>query len=313
MLRFLARRVGEAIVLVMGVTILTFALMNAISGTVARQIVGQTAPQSAVDAKAAELGLNQPLPLRYGEWFAGAVHGDFGASWYSGEPVTNLLGSNVPITLSLVICSIVLSAVLSVIIGVAAAVRGGWVDRVLQVLAVTGFSFPSFVLGLLLALVFAVQLGWLPAVGYTPITEDPGLWFASITLPTIALAVQVIASTSQQVRGSMVDVLQSDFVRTLRSRGIAPRSLYLLHGLRSAAPPALTVLGLQTIGLIGGTVVVEKVFGLQGLGTAIVTGATQGDVPIVMGVVTIMVLIIVVINLLIDLAYAWLNPKVRAQ
>ena len=186
-------------------------------------------------------------------------------------------------------------------------------SRVLQALAVTGFSFPSFVLGLLLALVFAVQLGWLPAVGYNPITEDPGLWLASITLPTIALAVQVIASTSQQVRGSMVDVLQSDFVRTLRSRGIAPRSLYLLHGLRSAAPPALTVLGLQTIGLIGGTVVVEKVFGLQGLGTAIVTGSTQGDVPIVMGVVTIMVLIIVVINLLIDLAYAWLNPKVRAQ
>ena len=313
MLRFFARRIGEAVVLVAGVTLLTFALMSAISGTAARQIVGQTASQAAVQAKEAELGLDRPFFVRYVDWALHAVRADFGTSWFTSEPVGNLLGGKIPVTLSLVVLAIALSAIVSVAFGVAAAVRGGWLDRLLQIVAVGGFSFPSFVLGLLLALVFAVQLGWFPAVGYTPLTQSPPLWLASILLPTIALAVQIVAATSQQVRGSMVDVLQSDFIRTLRSRGIPSSSLYLRHGLRSAAPPALTVLGLQTIGLIGGTVVVEKVFGLLGLGTAIVTASAQADQPIVMGVVTIMVLIIVAINLLLDAAYAWLNPKVRTQ
>jgi peptide/nickel transport system permease protein len=312
-LRFLVRRVVEALVLVVGVTLLTFALLSTIAGSVARQIVGQTAPASAVQAKALELGLDRPFFVRYLEWLAGAVHGDFGVSWFSSEPVNDLLAGKAPITVSLVVAAIVVSTVISVAFGVVAAVRGGWLDRALQAVALVGFSFPSFVLGLILAVVFAVQLGLLPALGYVPFTQSPGGWLASILLPTIALAVQVVASTSQQVRGSMVDVLQSDFVRTLRSRGISAPSLYLKHGLRSAAPPALTVLGLQTIGLIGGTVVVEKVFGLLGLGTAIVSASAQGDQPIVMGVVTIMVLIIVLINLLLDVAYAWLNPKVRTR
>jgi peptide/nickel transport system permease protein len=313
MARFLTRRIGEAIVLIVGVTALTFVLMTLISGTVARQLVGQTAPQSAVRAKAAELGLNQGYLQRYLSWAGHALRGDFGTSWYTSESVNSLVANKLPITLSLVLAAILVSAVISVAFGVAAAVRGGWLDRLLQILAVGGFAFPSFVLGLLLALVFAVKLGVLPAVGYVPLTQSPAGWASSILLPTIALAVSIVAATSQQVRGSMVDVLQSDFIRTLRSRGISTTSLYLKHGLRTAAPPALTVLGLQTIGLIGGTVVIEKVFGLDGLGSAIVSAAGQGDAPVVMGVVTIMVLIVVATNLLLDLAYAWLNPKVRAQ
>jgi len=200
---------------------------------------------------------------------------------------------------------------LSVVLGVTAAVRGGWLDQALQGLALFGFAVPSFVIGLVFALVFAVYLGWFPAIGYVPLTDSPSLWLASITLPVTALAVHVVAATSQQVRGSMVDTLQSDFVRTLRSRGISRSSLYLKHSLRTASPPALTVLGLQCIGLIGGTVAIEKVFGLLGLGSAIVGASSQGDAPVVMGVVTIMVLIIVLINLVLDVAYAWLNPKVR--
>jgi len=311
-LRFFAHRIGEAVVLVVGVTLLTFAVMSALSGTVARQIVGQTASSEAVQQKASQLGLDDPFWVRYLDWIGGALHGDLGTSWFSGETVNSLLGGKVPITFSLVVGAILVSGLVSIVFGVTAAVRGGWVDRVLQIVAVAGFAFPSFVLGLLLALVLAVHWRLLPAFGYVPLGQSFVGWSASLLLPVGALAVQVVAATSQQVRGSMVDVLQSDFIRTLRSRGISPASLYLRHGLRSAAPPALTVLGLQTIGLIGGTVVVEKVFGLLGLGTAIVSAATQGDVPIVMGVVTIMVLIIVVINLLLDIAYAWLNPKVRA-
>ncbi|MEN2739620.1 ABC transporter substrate-binding protein [Microbacterium sp. X-17] len=312
MLWFLFRRVVGAIVLALVVTLLTFLLMSLNEDTVARTIVGTSAPASVVHAKEVELGLDQPVLVRYVEWVVNALHGDFGRSWFTGDAVGVLLQNKAPVTFSLVIAAILLSAVISIALGVFAAVRGGWVDRVLQAVSLLGFALPGFVLALFLALFFAVQLGWFPAVGYVPIAQSPALWLASITLPTLALAAQVIAGTSQQVRGSMVDVLQSDYVRTLRSRGISSASLYLRHALRSASPPAVTVLGLQCIGLIGGTVVVEKVFGLMGLGSAIQGGAGQGDVPIVMGVVAILVLVIVIINLVLDLAYAWLNPKVRA-
>ena len=309
---FFARRIGEAAVLVLAVTLLTFTLMSMTSDTVARSIVGQTASAEVVAQKQAELGLDQPLIERFVQWLGGAVRGDFGSSWFTNESVGALLFAKVPVTLSLVLATVLVAAVVSVVFGVIAAIRrGGWIDRILQVVALAGFAFPSFVIALLLVLVFAVQLGWFPAIGFVPLTESPQLWLASITLPVAALAIQVVAATSQQIRGSMVDVLESDYIRTLRSRGVSPVGLYLKHALRSAAPPALTVLGLQSIALIGGTVIIEKVFGMLGLGTAIVGASSQGDLPIVMGVVSVMVLIIVAINLLLDLAYAWLNPKVR--
>jgi peptide/nickel transport system permease protein len=309
---FFARRIGEAVVLVIAVTMLTFALMSATSSTVARSIVGQTASAEVVAQKASELGLDKPFAERYFVWLGGAIRGDFGASWFTNESVGSLLFAKVPVTISLVLATVLVSAVVSVVVGVTAAIRrGGWMDRILQVVALAGFAFPSFVVALLLVLVFAVQLGWFPAIGFVPLTESPQLWLSSIVLPVTALAIQVVAATSQQVRGSMLDVLESDYIRTLRSRGTSPSSLYLRHALRSAAPPALTVLGLQSIALIGGTVIIEKVFGMLGLGTAIVGASSQGDLPIVMGVVSVMVLIIIAINLLLDLAYAWLNPKVR--
>ena len=311
MLVFLVRRVVGALILAFVVTLLTFGLMTLSGSNVARTIVGTAAPQNIVDAKAAELGLDRPFLLRYVDWLRHALTGDFGTSWFTNDSVTVLLASKVPVTFSIVAAAILLSAVVSIVLGVVAAVRGGWTDRVLQALSLLGFAIPGFVLALFLALGFAVRLGWFPAIGYVPFGQSPAQWLLSVTLPTVALAAQVIAGTSQQVRGSMVDVLRSDFVRTLRSRGISRTSLYLRHALRSAAPPALTVLGLQCIGLIGGTVVVEKVFGLMGLGSALQGGAGQGDLPVVMGVVTILVLVIVVINLMLDLAYAWLNPKVR--
>lgn len=311
MARFLALRLVEALSLVVGVTAVAFALMSTTSGAVARQIVGPTAPESAVHAKEVALGLNHPIWTRYGDWVGQAIHGNLGTSWYTSESVRVLLSGKAPITLSLVISTILVSALLSLIIGVTAAVRGGWIDRGLSVLSVGGFAFPSFVLALILALVFAVKLHWLPAVGYVPLTQSPEGWLKSVTLPVAALTIAIVASTSLQLRGSMIDVMQSDFIRTLRSRGISSRSLYLKHALRSAAPSALTILALQTIGLIGGTVVVERVFALQGLGAAVVDATTDGDTPIVMGVVLILVTFIAVVNLLLDVAYALLNPKVR--
>jgi peptide/nickel transport system permease protein len=176
---------------------------------------------------------------------------------------------------------------------------------------VVGFAVPNFLVALLLALFVAVKWGLLPATGYTKFSESPGDWLKSITLPALALAVGATAATAQQVRGSMIDVLRMDYIRTLRSRGLSERSLLYKHALRNAAPPALTVLSLQFIGLVGGALVVEKVFGLNGIGSQVTLAAGQGDLPVVMGVVLVMVLIVVIVNLVMDVLYGWLNPKVR--
>jgi len=190
-------------------------------------------------------------------------------------------------------------------------VRRGWLDSTVQALAVVGFAIPSFLVALLLALFVAVKWGLLPPTGYTKFAESPTGWLKSITLPALALAVAATAATAQQVRGSMIDVLRMDYIRTLRSRGLSERSLLYKHALRNAAPAALTVLSLQFIALVGGALVVEKVFGLQGIGSQVAVAADQGDLPVVMGVVLVMVLIVVVVNLVMDVLYGWLNPKVR--
>ncbi|GAA4697476.1 ABC transporter permease [Phytohabitans rumicis] len=313
MIAFLVRRIVAGIILVFVIATVTFGLMSLTGQDPARAITGQTASPEQVSQKAAELGLDRSLPVRYVDWLSHAVRGDLGSSWFTNEPVTSALSNKLPVTLSIVLAGLLLSAVLSVVLGVAAAVRGGWLDRAVQGLAILGFAVPSFLVALLLALVVAVKLGWLPATGYVPLEQSPGEWLRSITLPAVALAVGAIAATAQQVRGSMVDVLRMDYIRTLRSRGVSERSLLFRHALRNAAPPALTVLSLQFIGLLSGAVVVEKVFGLAGIGSEANSAASQGDVPMVMGVVVVMVLMVVLVNLLIDIAYGWLNPKVRVS
>ena len=218
-----------------------------------------------------------------------------------------------PVTLSIVLVCLILATVLAVLLGVAAAVKHGWLDRVLQLVSIIGFAVPSFLIALLLVTVFAVQLGWFPATGYVPLATNPGLWAKSITLPAIALTVGVVAATALQIRGSMIDVLRQDFIRTLRGRGLSERSVLFKHALRNASPPALTILSLQFIGLLGGAVIIEKVFGLTGIGNVAVTGSINGDRPVVLGVVTWTVIMVVVVNLVMDVAYGWINPKVRVS
>ncbi|WP_432494711.1 ABC transporter permease [Kineococcus auxinigenes] len=311
MLTFILRRLGAAVVLVVAIATLTFFLLHLTGGNPARSIVGQSATAAQEAQKAAELGLDRPLLAQYWTWLSGLLRGDLGASWFTGQPVWQTLSNALPVTLSIVVAGLLLSAVVSVLLGVAAAVRGGWIDRVLQVVAVVGFAVPGFLVALVLALFVAVRWGLLPATGYVRFGEDPGAWAQSIILPAVALAVGAIAATAQQVRGSMLDVLRRDYVRTLRARGISERSLLFKHALRNAAPPALTVLSLQFIGLIGGAVVVERVFGLSGIGTAAMSTASQGDQPVVLGIVVTTVVLIALVNVVIDLAYGWLNPKVR--
>lgn len=313
MVRFLLRRTGAGVVLVFFISTLTFGLVHVMGGDPARAILGQNASQDQVAAKAAELGLNRPVATQYTEWLRSAIRGDFGESWFTYQPVATTMSDRLPVTLSVVIVATVLSAMISVVLGTAAAVRRGWVDRAVQVLAVAGFALPGFWVALVLSLIFAVRLGWFPATGFVPLGTSAGGWLGSVILPSLALSVGLIASVAYQVRGSLIEVLRQDYIRTLRSRGLPEKVVLYRHALRNAAAPALAVMGLQFVGLLGGTVLVEKVFALPGIGSVAVSATTAGDIPLVMGLVVTMIVIVVVVNLLLDIVYGWLNPKVRVR
>ncbi|MET1019980.1 MAG: ABC transporter permease [Microterricola sp.] len=313
MFSFVTRRLLSGVVLVFVISTITYALIYSSTGNVARNILGENATEQQVAAKTAELGLDQPLLVQYFTWLRNAITGDFGISWFNSEPVTAALVSRIPITLSMVVSAMVFIALISAVLGITAAVRGGWVDRLIQVVSVIGFSLPNFWVALILVLTFSLSLHLLPATGYIPPSESVVGWAATLLLPVTALVLGGVASAAQQIRGATIDVLRQDYIRTLHARGLSPQSVVLKHALRNAAGPALTVLSLQFIALLGGAVVIERVFAIPGLGTLTVNAALVGDVPLLMGIVVVMVILVVIVNLAIDITNGWVNPKVRVQ
>ncbi|MEV0287656.1 MULTISPECIES: ABC transporter permease [unclassified Kribbella] len=313
MLSFAGRRLVSCAVLVAMIATITFLLAFSATGNVARNLLGENATAEQLAAKNAELGLDKPLLAQFGAWAEHAARGDLGISWFTNEPVAQAIANRLPVTLSMVVLAVALTALISVGLGVAAAVRGGWLDRVIQVLSVLGFALPNFWVALVLVVFLSVTLGVLPATGYVRLSESPSGWALALVLPVASLVIGSTASAAQQVRGAVIDVLRQDFIRTLRARGISPRSVLFRHALRNAASPALTVLSLQFIALLGGAVVIEKVFAIPGLGTLTINAALQGDVPVLMGVVVTLVVLVVVVNLVIDIVSGWVNPKVRVQ
>lgn len=311
MLRFLVRRTVAGAAMLLVISTLAFTLLYLTGADIARNLLGDNASQEAVDLRAAQLGLDRPLGERYLDWLSGAVRGDLGTSWFGGSSVIDLLASRLGVTLSLVVLSTLLSAVVATVVGVWAAVRRGWVDRVVQVFSMAGAAVPNYLVALGLVLVFAIDLAWFAPTGYTRPEVSVGAWLASIALPVAALTVGCIAGTAQQVRSAMIDALRQDYVRTLRSRGLPERSVVYRHVLRNAAGPGLSVLALQFVGLLGGAVVIEQMFAVPGLGALSVASTRQGDIPVIMGVVVVIAVIVILVNLLIDLAQGWLDPKAR--
>lgn len=311
MLTFILRRLLSGVVLIAVISFLAFVLLYAGGGDIARRILGENATAETVAKKTEELGLNRPLLVQYGDWVVSALSGNLGRSWFTGELVSVSVSGRLAVTLSLVLGATIVSAILAVVLGVLAARRGGIVDGAVQLLSLVGFAVPGFLIALLLVLVFAINLGWFKATGYVPITTSPAGWLASVTLPVVALSLGAIATVAAQVRGSVIDAMSRDYVRTLRSRGLGMRSVIYKHVLRNAGGPALAVLAVQFVGLLGGAVVVEQIFAIPGMGQLSVRSTTLGDVPVVMGLVIAFAIIVVIVNLLIDLAQAALNPKVR--
>lgn len=313
MITFILKRLGSGIVTLLAVSILVFSLLYVSSGSIARNILGDQATPEQLAVKEAELGLDQPAITRYFSWLTGALQGDLGSSWFTSEPVADALATRIPVTMTMVVVAMILIAIIATLIGVAAAVKRGWVDRVVQIGAIIGDSVPGFVIGIILVTILAIQMGLFPATS----TISPGVgadaWVLSLTLPVIALLINGVTGGAQQIRSAVIKQLERDYVRTLRSRGIGEREVLFKHVLRSAAPAGLTVLSLQLIGMLGGVVIIEQIFALPGMGPLAVAATSQSDQPVVMGVVMYTVAVVIVVNLIVDLLNGWLNPKVRAS
>lgn len=312
MITFILKRLGSGLVVLFAVSILVFSLLYVSSGSIARNILGDQATPDQLAVKEAELGLDQPIITRYFSWLTGALQGDLGTSWFTSEPVSSALATRIPVTMTMVIAAMLLISIIATLIGVAAAVKRGWVDRLVQIGAIIGDSVPGFVIGIILVTILAIQMGLFPATS----TISPGVgadaWVLSLTLPVVALLINGVTGGAQQIRSAVIKQLERDYVRTLRSRGIGEREVLFKHVLRSAAPAGLTVLSLQLIGMLGGVVIIEQIFALPGMGPLAVAATSQSDQPVVMGVVMYTVAVVIVVNLIVDLLNGWLNPKVRA-
>lgn len=314
MLTIIGRRLGAAVVIFLLVSVFVFALVLLVPGDPAVAVAGEHADPEYIESVREELGLNDPVPQQYANWLLAAVQGDFGRSLLSGEQVVSGLMVRLPATASLMILSVGLALIAGVPAGMAAGLRpGSVVDRLVSFGATLGVAIPNFWLGLLLIMYFSIELGWFPAVGYTPITESPYEWFRGLVLPAATLGTAGMAEIARQTRAGVYDVFQREYVRTAYANGLPERRVVGRHILRNAAIPIVTILGLQVAQLLGGSVIIETVFGIDGIGRYAINAVSQRDFPVVQGMVLFVTIIVLVVNLLVDLSYSLLNPKVRVS
>ena len=312
MLRLLTGRLLAAIPLMFIVATLVFFLSQANSADPAGSILGLDASEEAVAAKRAELGVDRSLLTQYGDWLGDAVRGDLGTNWFTGEQITTELKDRVPVTIALAFGGLLIAVVVGCSFGVVAALKAGrWPDRIITVVSSLGIAMPNFWIALVLAYFFAVQLGWFPAV-WPPGGPDGLLgWIEALVLPSVALGVASSAAIARQTRSAMIGVLQRDYIRTALAKGLPVRRVVSRHAVRNASIPVVTLIGFQVSALLGGSLFVELIFNVPGLGTYGVDAIFRGNVPALLGFVMVIALVVVLVNIALDVSYAWLNPKVR--
>jgi peptide/nickel transport system permease protein len=312
MLAYIARRLAST-VLVMGiVAIFVFLLLHLSPGDPAAIIAGDNASGEQIAGIRKQLGLDDPLPIQFFRWLAAVLHGDLGISIFSNEPVLKLISQRVEPTLSLALTTLVVAVTLAVSFGVLAAWKvGTWIDRALMVVSVIGFSVPVFVVGYMLIYVFSINLRWLPVQGYSPIDQGLWPWFERLILPSIALGLAYVALIARITRTAMLDVLAEDYIRTAKAKGVATKSMLLKHALKNAGVPIITVIGIGVALLIGGVVITETVFNIPGVGRLVVDAISKRDYPIIQGVILIFSGVYVLVNLLVDMSYTLLDPRIR--
>lgn len=314
MLGLVVRRLLAVIPILLLVTFIIFGLVALIPGDAAVTLAGGVDAQpDAVEQIRDDLNLDEPFVTQYLAWLGGAVRLDFGESLFSGEPITDELAQRLPATVGLTALVLILAFVAALVVGISGGLRpGSALDRLLLFLSSASISMPAFWVALLLVVVFAVELGWLPPFGYTEFTEDPAEWLRGMILPASALALSTAAVLSRQLRGGLADTMQSAFIRTAWAKGGSTRQVVVGHALKNSALPAVTVLGLQVGVILGGTVLIEQIFSIPGLGTYMLESVRTQDLPAVQAVAMLFVLIQVTVSLAVDITYGYLNPKVRA-
>lgn len=313
MRRLIGRRVLGMIPSIILVTIIAAGLIYLTPGDPAAYLAGENPAPGQIDALRHQLGLDRSVIGQYWFWVSNALHGDFGQSLFNTVPVREQIVTRLPVTFSLAVAAMVLAVTFGVLFGlIAANWQGRAVDRVVTAFASLGVAVPQFWLGLVLVIVFSLTLGWLPSIGYTPFTQNPAEWARFIILPAVTLAAGAAAEIARQVRASMTTVLGDDYIRTARAKGIPRRTVVFKHALKNAGVPAVTVIGSQFSYLLGGAVIVEQVFGIPGIGSLAVSAVLNRDVPVVQAVILVAALFVLVFNLLVDISYGFLNPRVRA-
>jgi len=312
MFAYVIRRVLATIPVMAVVALFVFSLLYIAPGDPAAIIAGDQATPDDVERIRQGLGLDRPFLVQFGDWLWRLVHGDIGTSIFTSLPVATMIAQRIEPTLSLMLITLILAVAVAVPMGVVAAWQaGGWIDRIVMAFAVLGFSVPVFVVGYVLAFVFALELEWLPVQGYTPIANGVGPWLENLILPAIALGCVYIALIARITRATMLEVLQQDYIRTARAKGVGQVGVLFLHALKNASVPIVTVIGIGIALLIGGAVVTESVFAIPGLGRLTVDAILRRDYPVIQGVVLLFSFVYVLVNLMIDLLYTVLDPRIR--
>jgi len=312
MLRFIGWRLVLAIPTLVLVTLFVFSLQKLLPGDPVLTLAGEERDPQVLEFLREKYHLNDPIPVQYLAWIGGVLQGDLGISLKTDQPVLHLIATKLPITVELAALSILVALLIGIPMGIVAAVRKGEVaDHAANIVALSGISIPHFWLGVLLILLFAVELQWLPASGFVPISEDPGANLQSMILPSIVLGTGLAATLMRHTRSAMLSVLRSDYIRTARAKGLLPPSVILKHAFRNALVPIVTLTTLLFGELIGGAVLTEQVFGIPGFGKLIVDAVFNRDYAVVQGVVLCVAVGFVLLNLLADVLYVLINPRLR--
>lgn len=313
-LNLLLRRLAQSILVLVAVSVLVNLLVVLLPGDPAAALAGEEASPEKIELVRQQLRLDKPFYEQYWHWLKDVFQGDLGKSLYTGENVSSQILNRIPVTLSLGVVALTIAVVVGITLGVVAALRPGTlVDRLVTFLASLGVAVPSFWIGMVMISMLAVERGWFPALGYASLSEGVWEWLHHLLLPGFALATTPISVIARQTRGSLRDVMLADYVRTARAKGLGTARVVIKHAGKNGAIPVVTAIGNIAGVLFGGTVVIESLFVLPGVGTMMIRAATSRDLPVIQGAVLFAAVVVLVMNLIVDLSYAYFNPKLRAR
>jgi peptide/nickel transport system permease protein len=314
MVRYILRRLLLIIPILLVISMATFVLMSVVIGDPVLLMLGPDTPvdEATIERMREDMGLNRPLPIQYLDWLQHVATGDLGVSMRTPVPVTEMILDRLPVTIQLTMMALALSVVISFPLGVIAALRpGSTIDVIISAIASVSLSVPNFWLGILLIYAFALKLGWLPSSGYVSFSEDPVQNLKLMILPTLTLCTGYIGTQTRYMRSAMLDILDQDYIRTARSKGIKESLVIWRHALRNALMPVVTIIGLEFAGLLSGAVVTETVYSLPGIGTLLIQSVFGRDLTMVQGLILFITAVVVLTNLVVDVMYAVLDPRIR--